>query len=74
MSTFVSLPNTLLSPDQSRVRPSSFIATRSLRYANNREQLIINATTKAVEKLKSLPPREKEGYASRFNQLALKLL
>jgi hypothetical protein len=74
MLTFVSLPDTLLSPDQSRVRPSSFTATWSLRYANNREQLIIDATTKAVEKLKSLPPGEKEGYASRFNQLALKLL
>jgi len=31
------------------------------RYANSGEQLIIDAATKAVAKLRSLPPGQKEG-------------
>jgi hypothetical protein len=43
------------------------------RYANSGEQLIIDAATKAVAKLRSLPPGQKEGYAYGFDQLAAKL-
>jgi hypothetical protein len=74
IATSAPLPNTSPSPNRTHTRPSSFdIAIPRTKYANNGEQLIIDAATKAVQKLKSLPPGEKEGYASGFDQLALKL-
>jgi hypothetical protein len=74
MATSVSSPDTSLSPNQTRAGPSSFnTAILHTRYANSGEQFIIDAATKAVQKLKSLPLGEKEGYASGFDQLALKL-
>jgi hypothetical protein len=74
MATSVSSPDTSPSPNRTRARPSSFdIAIPRTRYASNGEQLIIDAATKAVQKLKSLPPGEKEEYASGFDQLASKL-
>jgi hypothetical protein len=74
MATSISSLDTSPSPNRTRARPSPFnIAILCTRYANNGEQLIIDAATKAVQKLKSLPPGEKEGYASGFDQLASKL-
>jgi len=56
------------SPDTSR--PSSpGPSYPALRYEKNGEQLIIDAATKAVAKLKTLAPGQKETYASGFNQL-----
>jgi hypothetical protein len=69
IATSAPLPNTSPSPNRTHTRPSSFdIAIPRTKYANNGEQLIIDAATKAVQKLKSLPPGEKEGYASGFDQ------
>ena len=71
-----SLPSLDTSPPPNRSRvgsPSLDTAAPRIRYPDNGEQLIIDAATKAIQKLKSLPPGEKEGYASGFDQLASKL-